>query len=59
MDVGCIVLLTRPDVIKTIESVQFVVHTLVPAKYRFWKSNTPRMYPHPVAITVGPFEKLL
>ncbi|CAB4014850.1 Hypothetical predicted protein [Paramuricea clavata] len=59
MDVSCIVLLTRSDVIKAIEDVQFVVHTLAPEKYRFWKSNMPRMYPHPVAITVGPCGKLL
>ena len=31
--------LTRPTVFDVLEEVTFVVHTLVPEKYRFWQSN--------------------
>ena len=43
-DRTCIVLepivrLTRPTVLDVLEEVAFVVQTVVPEKYRFWKSN--------------------
>ena len=39
MAVEPIVRLTRPTVLDVLEEVAFVVHTVVPEKYRFWKSN--------------------
>ena len=39
MAVEPIVRLTRPTVLNVLEEVAFVVHTVVPEKYRFWKSN--------------------
>ena len=59
MAVDVIVLLTRIAVINVLEKVPYVVHTILPEKYRFWKSNTPELYPHPISVTVGPFGKLL
>ena len=59
MDVDAVILLTRTEVVNAIATVPFVVHTLMPEKYRYWKSNMPGLHPHPVAITVGPPGKLL
>jgi len=39
MAVEPIVRLTRPEIIEVLSKVSFVVHTLVPEKYRFWTSN--------------------
>ena len=39
MAVEPIVRLTRPTVLDVLEEVAFVVHTVAPEKYRFWKSN--------------------
>ena len=38
MSVEPIVRLTRPEVIEVLRKVSFVVHTLVPEKYRSWTS---------------------
>ena len=57
MAVDVIVLLTRIAVINVLEKVPYVVHTILPEKYRFWKSNMPELCPHP--ISVGRFGKLL
>ena len=54
-----IVLLTRIAVINVLKKVPHVVHTILPEKYRFWKSNMPELYHHPISVTVGPFGKLL
>lgn len=59
MDVDAVILPTRTEVVNAIRTVPFVVHTIMPEKYRYWKSNMPRLYPNPVAITVGPPGKLL
>ena len=39
MAVEPIVRLTRPTVLDVLKEVRFVVHIVVPEKYRFWKSN--------------------
>ena len=57
MAVDVIVLLTRIAVINVLEKVPYVVHTILPKKYRFWKSNMPELCLHP--ISVGRFGKLL
>ena len=49
-----IVRLTRPKVLDLLADVKFVVHTLAPPKYRFWKENTAGACPRPVAVTPGP-----
>ena len=54
MAVEPIVRLTRPEVIQVLESIAFVVHSIVPEKYRYWKSNLPGACSHPVAICPGP-----
>ena len=61
MAVDVIVLLTRIAVINVLEKVPcvYVVHTILPEKYRFWKSNMPELYSHPISVTVSPFGKLL
>ena len=59
MAVDIIVLLTRIAVINVLEKVPYVVHTILPEKYRFWKSNMQELYPHPISVTVGPLGKLL
>ena len=49
-----VVRLTRPEVLELLKQIQFVAHTIVPEKYRFWKSNQTGVCPRPMAITSGP-----
>lgn len=51
MAVEPIIRLTRPEVLKVLEDVKFVVHTIVPEQYRFWKSNQRGVCPHPIAVS--------
>ena len=59
MAVDPILLLTTPELLDVLQSVNRVVYTIVPEKYRMWSSNRPDMYPHPLSVTCGPFGKLL
>lgn len=59
MAVEPIIRITRPDVLKVLEEVKFVVHTIVPEKYRFWKSNLAGVCPRPIAVCPGPQGSLL
>lgn len=59
MAVEPIVRLTRPEVLEVLKQIQFVAHTIVPEKYRFWKSNQTGVCPRPIAITSGPQGTLL
>ena len=54
MVVEPIVRLTRTEVLKELEQIKFVIHIIVPEKYRFWNSNQPGMCPRPVAVSIGP-----
>lgn len=54
MAVEPIVHLTCPDVLSILENIEFVVHTLVPKKYRLWNSNPSGACTRPVAVAVGP-----
>ncbi|KAJ7358868.1 hypothetical protein OS493_020706 [Desmophyllum pertusum] len=56
MAVDPILLLTTPELLDVLKSVDRVVYTIVPEKYRMWLSNRPGMYPHPLSVTCGPFE---
>ena len=42
-----------------LKGVTFVAHTIVPEKYRFWKSNQTGVCPRLIAITSGPQGTLL
>lgn len=46
--------MTQPQVIECLNQVDVVVHTIVPETYKFWKCNTPGLYPHPLSICIGP-----
>ena len=59
MAVDPILLLTTPELLDVLQSLDRVVYTIVPEKYRMWSSNRPGMYPHPLSVTCGPFGKLL
>ena len=59
MAVEPIIRLTRPEVLKVLEDVKFVVHTIVPEQYRFWKSNQRGICPHPIAVSEGPTGSIL
>ena len=59
MAVNPILLLTTPELLDVLQSVNRVVYMIVPEKYRMWSSNRPGMYPHPLSVTCGPFGKLL
>lgn len=59
MAVDPILLLTTPELLDVLQSVNRVVYMIVPEKYRMWSSNRPGMYPHPLSVTCGPFGKLL
>lgn len=50
---------SNESVINTLREVEYVVHQMVPEKYRFSETNKIGMYPHPVAITFGKQGKLL
>ena len=59
MAVEPIIRLTRPEVLKILEDVKFVVHTIVPEQYRFWKSNQKGVCPQPIAVSNGPTGSIL
>lgn len=59
MDVDCILHLTNPSVLAILESLDHVVHTILPDKYKINASNKAGMYPHLVALTIGESGKLL
>ena len=42
-----------------LENITFVVHTIVPEKYRVWKSNLPGPCSHPVAVCTCPLGSIL
>ena len=54
-----VVRLTRPEVLEVLKQIQFFAHTIVPEKYRFWKSNQTGVCPRPIAISSGPQGTLL
>lgn len=54
MAVELIVHITCPDILSILENIEFVVHTLVPKKYRLWNSNPSGACTRPVAVAVGP-----
>ena len=56
-----IVRLTRPTVLDGLEEVTFVVHTVVPEEYRFWKSNQggqASLCKGPMALKLGTQDKV-
>lgn len=59
MAVEPIILLTTPELLELLTSIKLAVYTLVPEKYRMWRSNRPGMYPHPVYVVCGAFGTLL
>ena len=59
MVVDPILRLCNESVINTLREVDYVVHQMVPEKYRFSETNKIGMYPHPVAIAFGKQGKLL
>ena len=59
MAVDPILRLSNEGVMNTLREVDFVVHQMVPEKYRFSETNKVGFFPHPVAITLGKQGKLL
>ena len=62
MAVEPIVRLTRSAVLDVLKEVTFVVHTVVPEKYRFWKSNQggqSSLCKKPIALKRGSQGKIL
>ena len=62
MAVEPIVRLTRSAVLDVLKEVNFVVHTVVPEKYRFWKSNQAgqsSLCKKPIALKRGSQGKIL
>ena len=41
-----------------LEDVKFVVHTILPEQYRFWKSNQRGVCPRPIAVSNGPTDSI-
>ena len=54
-----IVRLTRPSVLDVLKGIRLVIHTIVPEKYRFWKSNQSSVCKRPIALEIGPQGKVL
>ena len=46
-------------VVVELEQFTFVIHTIAPEKYRFWKSNQPGMCPRPITVSRGPHGTVL
>ena len=60
MAVDPLLRLSSPEVINTLKEVDYVVHQIIPEKYRFSETNKAgNMFLHPVAITCGQHGKLL
>ena len=62
MTIEPIVRLTRSAVLHALKEVTFVVHTVVPEKYRFWKSNQGRrssLRKKPISLKRGSQGKIL
>ena len=51
--------LTRTSVLEVLTGITLVVHTLVPEKYRFWKTNQSGVCKGPIAVESGPQGKVL
>ncbi|CAH3107310.1 unnamed protein product [Pocillopora meandrina] len=45
---------TRHSVLDVLKGIHLVIHTIVPEKYRFWKSNQSSVCKRPIAPEIGP-----
>ena len=59
MAVDPIVHLTRTLVLKVLRGISLIVHTIVPEKYRFWKTNQTKVCKRRIAVESGPQGKVL
>ena len=59
MVVEPIVRLTTTSVLEILRGISLVVHTIVPEKYRFWKTNQSKVCKRPTAVECGPQGKVL
>lgn len=58
MAVDPLLRLSSDDVINTLRDVGYVVHQMIPEKYRYSETNKAGMFPHPIAIACGQHGKL-
>lgn len=59
MDVDCVLHLSKGNVLLHLESIDHMVHSIVPDSYRILETNKIGMYPHPIAVCVGDRGKIL
>lgn len=59
MDVDCVLHLSKENVLSHLESIDHVVHSIIPDSFKISETNKPGMYPHPVAVCVGEHGKIL
>ena len=59
MDVNCILHLSKKSVLARLQTVDCVVHSVLPDSYKISDTNQIGLYPHPVAICSGEHGKLL
>ena len=59
MAVEPIVRLTRTLVLEVLRRTSLVVHTIVPEKYPFWKTNQTKVCKRLIAVECGPQGKVL
>ncbi|CAC5404646.1 unnamed protein product [Mytilus coruscus] len=59
MAVDPILRLTAAQINELLTNVEYVIHTVVPETYKYWKSNLSNTYAHPVGICTGPSGFLL
>ena len=59
MDVNCMLHLSRESVLAHLQTVDCVVHSVLPDSYKISGTNQVGLYPHPVAICFGEHRKLL
>ena len=59
MDVDCVLHLAKGNVLSHLESIDRVVHSIVPDSYKISETNKVGMYPHPIAVCIGEHGKIL
>ena len=59
MAVEPIIKLSKPEVLRVLDTVECVVYTIVPERYTYWKTNLPGICKHPTSVCMGQTGHLL
>ena len=53
MPVDTVLDLTKPEIVRKLQEMGPVVHTLVPEFFKFTEDNIPGKFPHPILVRVA------